>query len=140
MKTKNILWKQETQRYTPIAGGFQITGGTADYVRPIYAPHINDGLGNTRYIYYLGDRPKLVLSDADNGSMADNGSTGPHMVRYAHMFLGILNGGNSKWLEDMDHIVARYLYGREEYDLRIHLLWEKSGWYIPVRISWMPCL
>ena len=117
MKTKNILWKQETQRYTPIAGGFQITGGTADYVRPIYAPHINDGLGNTRYIYYLGDRPKLVLSDADNGSMADNGSTGPHMVRYAHMFLGILNGGNSKWLEDMDHIVARYLYGREEYDI-----------------------
>ncbi len=116
MKTQ-IIWKEEIQRYSPVDGGFQITRGTADYVRPIYAPHINDGYGKTRYIYYLGDRPKLVLSEADSGSTADNGSIDGHMVRYAHMFLGIWDGESGKWMEDMETITARYVYGREEYDI-----------------------
>lgn len=103
--------------YEPIEGGYRIINGKQDYVRPLYAPHVNDRPGGNRYIYYVGDRPRLVVSDADQGSTADNGSIGRHMVRYGHLFLGILNGENSKWLEEMEHIEARYLYGREEYDI-----------------------
>lgn len=101
---------KEVNIYYPIQGGFQIVNGNANYVRPIYAPHMNDTKG-IRYLYYLGDRPKLVLSNADSGR------TSAGMMRIAHMFLGIKNYGNSKWFEEMDNIVSRYVYGREEYDI-----------------------
>ncbi len=98
-----------TYTYHPVQGGFEITNGKADYVRPIYAPHCNDELNGKRYIYYLGDRPKLVLSNAAAGS------TNKLLARHGHLFLGLCGG---KWLHDMDEITARYVYGHEEYDIR----------------------
>ncbi len=109
--------ESSTQIYTPVKGGFQIENGSAEYVRPIYAPHMHDAPGNLRYIYYLGDRPKLVLSDADSGHTAENSRIKAYMNRYAHLFLGILNGNKSKWLDEMEHIVSRYICGHEEYEI-----------------------
>lgn len=113
MANKRIINLPEKHKYTyiPVDGGFQITNGSADYVRPIYAPHMNDTKNGMRYLYYLGDRPKLVLSNADSGRTAAG------MMRFAHMFLGIKKAGSSKWLDEMDNIVSRYVYGREEYDI-----------------------
>ena len=34
--------------YHPIPGGFAITNGKTDYVRPLYAPHCNDKLNGKR--------------------------------------------------------------------------------------------
>lgn len=99
----------EKYPYHPIPGGFAITNGKADYVRPLYAPHCNDVLNGKRYIYYVGDRPKLVLSNAAAGS------TNKLLARHGHLFLGLRGG---KWLHDMDEITARYVYGHEEYDIR----------------------
>ncbi len=100
-----------TQNYTyhPIPGGFETTNGKAEYTRPIYAPHCNDELNGKRYIYYLGDRPKLVLSNAAAGS------SNKLLARHGHLLLGLRGG---KWLHDMDEITARYVYGHEEYDIR----------------------
>lgn len=95
--------------YHPIPGGIAITNGKADYVRPLYAPHCHDVLNGKRYIYYVGDRPKLVLSNAAAGS------TNKLLARHGHLFLGLRGG---KWLHDMDEITARYVYGHEEYDIR----------------------
>lgn len=102
--------------YKPVDGGFEIDNGTSnDYVRPIYAPHIHDdllgqkngtGKANVRFIYYLSDKPKLALT-----------SVGPNVntyKRYAHMFVGIKDG---KWLDEMQNITARYVYGHEEYEI-----------------------
>ncbi|MBQ8300876.1 MAG: DUF4450 domain-containing protein, partial [Clostridia bacterium] len=89
--------------YKPIDGGFEIDNGNQDYTRPMYAAHTNDnGLASFRYIYYLGDEPKLVLSNAGAGTFR----------RYMHMFLGIKGG---KWLDEMENITARYINGHEEY-------------------------
>ena len=97
--------------YKPIDGGFEIKNGDAVYTRPIYAPHMNDTLDGARYIYYAGDRPKLVLTD-----VIDNNDG--NVRSYANIFFGIkTEDGNSKWLEDMDNITSRYVYGREEYDI-----------------------
>ncbi|RKJ17647.1 hypothetical protein D7X48_21505 [bacterium D16-50] len=62
------------------------------------------GKKSPRFIYYLGDRPKLVLQ-----SVVKN-----VYKRYAHMFIGIEGG---KWLDEMENITARYLYGHEEYEI-----------------------
>ena len=96
-------------RYKPIDGGFEIDTTSAssakNYTRPIYAPHINDkGETSNRYLYYLGDRPKLVLSNASTSDFR----------RFMHMFLGIKGG---KWLDEMQNVTARYVDGHEEYDI-----------------------
>lgn len=107
----DIEYTAETPfRYQPICGGFEIHNGKKDYTRPIYPPHMNDdllgikGKKSPRFIYYLGDRPKLVLQ-----SVVKN-----VYKRYAHMFMGIEGG---KWLDEMENITARYLYGHEEYEI-----------------------
>lgn len=93
--------------YKPVDGGFEIDNGNKNYTRPIYAAHTNDkGETSFRYIYYLGDRPKLVLSNAGTGSS---------YFRFAHMFLGIKGG---KWLDEMSNITARYVNGHEEYVIK----------------------
>lgn len=93
--------------YKPVDGGFEIDNGNKNYTRPIYASHINDeGKTSFRYLYYLGDRPKLVLS---------NEGTGTSYFRYSHTFLGIKGG---KWLDEMSNITARYVNGHEEYVIR----------------------
>lgn len=93
--------------YKPVDGGFEIDNGNKNYTRPIYAAHTNDnGETSFRYIYYLGDRPKLVLSNA---------GTGTSFFRFAHMFLGIKDG---KWLDEMSNITARYVNGHEEYVIK----------------------
>lgn len=86
-------------RYRPICGGFEIHNGKKDYTRPIYPPHMNDdllgikGKKSTRFIYYLGDRPKLVLQSVNTNIYK----------RYEHMFIGIEGG---KWLNEMENITA----------------------------------
>ena len=68
--------------YKPICGGFEIHNGRKNYTRPIYSPHMNDdllgikGKRSTRFIYYLGDHPKLALQ-----SVVTN-----VYKRHAHMF------------------------------------------------------
>nr|WP_304976280.1 DUF4450 domain-containing protein [uncultured Acetatifactor sp.] len=74
--------------------------------------------GKFEYIYYLGDRPKMVLSDADSGQTADNDAIDGYLNRYAHFFMGILNGADSRWMDEMEEITSRYVYGREEYEIR----------------------
>lgn len=106
-----VVISDQKYTYIPIDGGYQITNGNTNYVRPLYAPHMNDKLNGRRYIYYLGDRPKAVLS------IGASSSSSAHLVKFGHMFLGINNGDESKWLEDMDNIVSRYVYGREEYEI-----------------------
>ena len=98
------------QQYTyyPVPGGFETVNGEADYVRPLYSPHLHDKLEGIRYIYYLGDRPKLVLSNASAGN------TNESLMRHGHLFLGIQGG---KWLHEMDRIISRYVYGHEEYEV-----------------------
>lgn len=89
--------------YKPIDGGYEITNGTTNYTRPIYYPHMHDlGNGNAsfNYVYYMGDQPKLALSSAGTIKL------------FGHMFLGIKGG---KWLDKMENITARYVYGHEEY-------------------------
>ncbi len=91
--------------YKPVDGGFEIDNGNKNYTRPIYAPHINDqGKTSFRYLYYLGDKPKLVLSNAGTSSFK----------RFGHMFLGIKG---MKWLDEMKNITSRYVYGHEEYEI-----------------------
>lgn len=97
-----------TYPYRPVPGGFETVNGTADYVRPIYAPHLHDRENETRYLYYLGDRPKLVLSNVSAGN------TNESLMRHGHLFLKLKDG---KWFHEMDRIVARYVYGHEEYEL-----------------------
>ena len=96
-------------RYKPVDGGFEIDttspSSAKNYTRPIYAPHINDkGESSNRYLYYLGDRPKLVLSNASTSDFR----------RFMHMFLGIKDG---KWLDGMQNVTARYVDGHEEYEI-----------------------
>lgn len=94
----------------PICGGFEIHNGNMNYTRPLYSPHMNDdqlgikGQKSTRYIYYLGERPKLALQSVDTNVYK----------RHAHMFMGLRGG---KWLDDMEHITARYRYGHGEYEI-----------------------
>lgn len=96
--------------YKPICGGFEIRNGRKNYTRPIYPPHMNDdllgvkGKKSTRFIYYLGDQPKLALQ-----SVAEN-----VYKRHAHIFMGIKGG---KWLDEMENITARYRYGHVEYEI-----------------------
>ncbi|MBQ2664449.1 MAG: DUF4450 domain-containing protein [Clostridia bacterium] len=96
-------------RYKPVDGGFEIDTNSPtsakNYTRPIYAPHINDqGKTSNRYLYYLGDRPKLVLSNSSTSNFC----------RFMHMFLGIKDG---KWLDAMQNVTARYVDGHEEYEI-----------------------
>ena len=92
--------------YKPVDGGYEIDNGTTNYTRPIYYPHMHDmGNGNAsfNYVYYMGDQPKLALSSAGTIKL------------FGHMFLGIKGG---KWLDKMENITARYVYGHEEYVIR----------------------
>lgn len=70
--------------YMPINGGFEIVNGTAEYTRPIYAPHMNDSFDSPRYIYYVGDKPKIILTD-----VIDNNDG--NVRNYANMFFGLKN-------------------------------------------------
>ena len=97
-------------RYKPVDGGYEIDttspSSAKNYTRPIYAPHINDkGETSNRYLYYLGDRPKLVLS---------NESTASSFRRFMNLFLGIKGG---KWIDQMQNTTARYVDGHEEYEV-----------------------
>ena len=60
----------------------------------------------------------MVLSDADSGQTADNDAIDGYLNRYAHFFMGILNGADSRWMDEMEEITSRYVYGREEYEIR----------------------
>ena len=89
--------------YKPVDGGYEIDNGTTNYTRPIYYPHMHDlGNGNAsfNYVYYMGDQPKLALSSAGTIKL------------FGHMFFGVKGG---KWLDQMENITARYVYGHEEY-------------------------
>lgn len=102
--------------YYPIEGGFETLNGTKSYTRPIYAPHINDGLDSSglnaqRFIYYLGDKPKLALTDVID-------KNDYHVRKYANMFFGIKTDNGGKWFEKMDSRISRYVYGHEEYELK----------------------
>lgn len=90
--TLRVVVTENPFTYKPVDGGFEIDNGKKNYTRPIYAPHINDdGNSSNRFIYYLGDRPKLVLSNASTSNFR----------RYYNMFLGIEGG---KWLDEMSAI------------------------------------
>lgn len=99
--------KADQDSCRPVDGGYEIYNGSSNYTRPIYSPHVNDDLMNRgrRWIAYLGDTPKMVWS---------NGGVG-EFLRYGHLFLGIRG---SKWIDRMDHVTARYVYGREEYEVQ----------------------
>ncbi len=89
--------------YHPIKDGFEITNGSAVYVRPLYSTHAED-LISDRYLYLAGDKPDVVVSRI----------TGSVRRKYAHLFLGIQGG---KWLSAADKITARYVEGHLEYDI-----------------------
>jgi hypothetical protein len=93
--------------YTPIHGGFQIKNGRALYTRPLYSSNISYNRMD-RYLFFTGDKPKIVLKKA--GDDWKPGSA----PRYAYMFFGIKGG---KWLDQMDNITSRYVFGHEEYEI-----------------------
>jgi hypothetical protein len=96
--------EKNTYTYAPVYGGFERTNGSALYTRPLYSSHINDGKTD-RYIFFTGDKPKVLLSKA---------SSGTRITKFAHMFLGIKDG---KWLDQMQNIISRYVFGHEEYEI-----------------------
>ena len=94
--------------------------------------------GKFEYIYYLGDRPKMVLSDADSGQTADNDAIDGYLNRYAHFFMGILNGADSRWMKWRRLLPAMSMAGRNMKS-GIPLLRERFALYIAAPTDWMPC-
>lgn len=102
-----VVISKQIYTYLPVKGGFEITDGEARYSRPLYSSHVNDKSGR-RYIGFVGDQPDFLMLLANKEKS---------FATYAHMFLGLNNGEQTKWLSDMDSITFRYLYGRAEYDI-----------------------
>ena len=82
------------QRYTPIAGGYEITDGEADFSRVLYGWHGNDWKKVPRIFVLTSDRPRVQF----------------------------LSNPRRTWLGQLSfdcpgHVRYRYVFGRAEYEL-----------------------
>lgn len=87
-------------RYQPEGGAFVITNGDERFNRPLYIGHDGARLD-------AGDRPEFAFYLPGKGGV---------------LRLGIVVAGESKWLHDAQHIIARYIAGRMNYEVRDPLL------------------
>ena len=88
------------QRYTPVPGGFEITDGQAEFMRPLYGSHAADNprKPNRNYIC-TGDRPRVRL--------------GRHPVVFRPR--DVMDEGVLEFGRDLPGVTFRYVEGRAEY-------------------------
>jgi hypothetical protein len=88
--------------YAAVAGGFEIINGRGFYNRPIWGPHCRDLTESWRLVAMAGDLPAVLLH------------TNRGRLKLGHLFLGLKGG---RWFHEFDAIKARYVEGRQEYEL-----------------------
>ena len=88
-------------RYTPIPGGYETTGGDAEFNRPLYGWHGDDReLAPRKSLPWTGDSPKVALKVFKGYRLEKRG-------------YGVLQFGDGT-----EDVTYRYVWGRAEYDLK----------------------
>lgn len=91
-------------RYWPVGRDFVITNGTEFFNRPLYS-------ANAPFRADVGDQPEISLYASG---------------RAGNLRFGIKTGSNTKWLHEMETVVARYRPGGMRYEIRDPALGSQS--------------